>query len=156
MHRYKIFLKTGETVEVEAESVKFILDEFGQGYRYDFTVYDHTYIIRPIAIFYTKEITGWAELPESEEEISNEKAISNLNLIRVAFVKAETKEQIKLINDTIDKAIEALKPETGHWIMHQDHRECSKCGIYFLKDMPRNSYCPNCGTRMTKSEEVEE
>ena len=51
--------------------------------------------------------------------------------------------------------VEALKPETGHWIMHQDHRECSKCGIYFLKDMPRNSYCPNCGTRMTKSEEVE-
>lgn len=152
MNRYKIFLKTGETVEVEAESVQLILDESGHVYRHDFTVCDPTYITRPIAIFYTKEITGWAELPESEE-ISNEKAITNLNLIRVAFVKAETKEQIKLINDTIDKAIEALKPETGHWIMHQDHRECSECGVYLLKDMPRNSYCPNCGTRMTESED---
>lgn len=64
MHSYKIFLKTGETVEVEAESVKLILDESGHGYRHDFVVYDPTYITRPIAIFYTKEITGWAELPE--------------------------------------------------------------------------------------------
>ncbi len=45
-------------------------------------------------------------------------------------------------------AIKALKPRTGHWIMHDRHRECSECGVWLLKDMPRNSYCPNCGCRM--------
>ena len=70
MNRYKIFLKTGETVEVEAESVKLILDESGHGYRHDFTVDDPTYITRPIAIFYTKEITGWAELPKIKKSVS--------------------------------------------------------------------------------------
>lgn len=70
MHRYKIFLISGETVEVEAESVKIILDESRHCYRHDFVVYNPTYITRPIAIFYTKEITGWAELPETKKSVS--------------------------------------------------------------------------------------
>lgn len=52
-----------------------------------------------------------------------------------------------------EKEIERLpsvqpKSNTGHWIMHDNHRECSKCGVWLIKDMPRNSYCPNCGARM--------
>lgn len=41
--------------------------------------------------------------------------------------------------------------KTGHWIEHKhgaiEHIECSECGIWFLKaDLPRKSYCPNCGS----------
>ncbi len=43
------------------------------------------------------------------------------------------------------------QPKTGHWIEHKGtfkpHIECSECGIWFLKaDLPRKSYCPNCGS----------
>ena len=105
MHRYKIFLISGETVEVEAESVKVMTDSLGKVNRYDFIKDDAAPVcmIKPSAIFYCDYIMGWAQLPE--------------------------------------------EVETGHWIMHQDHRECSQCGIYFLKDMPRNSYCANCGAK---------
>lgn len=44
------------------------------------------------------------------------------------------------------------EPKTGHWIEHQTnfahYRECSNCKCYFNWIMPRNSYCPNCGTDM--------
>lgn len=40
----------------------------------------------------------------------------------------------------------------GYWIEHKhggiEHIECSKCRCWFLrKDLIRNSYCPNCGSR---------
>ena len=41
----------------------------------------------------------------------------------------------------------------GHWIEHNGklgipHIECSECSCWFLKrDLPHNSYCPNCGSR---------
>lgn len=40
----------------------------------------------------------------------------------------------------------------GHWIEHKhggiERIECSKCRCWFLrKDLIRNSYCPNCGSR---------
>ncbi len=46
----------------------------------------------------------------------------------------------------------APQPKTGHWIEHKhggiEHIECSKCRCWFLrKDLIRNSYCPNCGSR---------
>ena len=60
----------------------------------------------------------------------------------------------------LDKAKELLtdlpsatpQPKTGHWIGHKhggiEHIECSKCRCWFLrKDLIRNSYCPNCGSR---------
>lgn len=54
-------------------------------------------------------------------------------------------------------AIEALtaEPVHGEWIKHEKSkgvfsRECSVCGCWFSWDgMPRNSYCPNCGAKMT-------
>lgn len=52
----------------------------------------------------------------------------------------------KLISVILEKQTE--QELIGHWIMHDRHRECSKCGVWLLKDMPRNSYCPNCGARM--------
>jgi len=45
------------------------------------------------------------------------------------------------------------QPKTGRWIMYERLRECSWCGVFLMKDMPRNSYCPNCGTRMIESQE---
>lgn len=47
---------------------------------------------------------------------------------------------------------EEPQPKTGHWIEHKhggiEHIECSKCKCWFLrKDLIRNSYCPNCGSR---------
>lgn len=42
----------------------------------------------------------------------------------------------------------SYQPITGHWILHDKHRECSRCRVWLPKDMPRNSYCPNCGRKM--------
>lgn len=46
------------------------------------------------------------------------------------------------------------------WIRHHakfgeggDHRECSKCNVWFIWDMPRNSYCPNCGAKMIEPQQ---
>jgi len=43
--------------------------------------------------------------------MTREEAITNLEMIRVAFVEPITKEQRKLINDTFDMAIKALEQE---------------------------------------------
>ena len=61
--------------------------------------------------------------------------------------------------------IKALPPVTptrkkGKWIYHEksistgfkDMRECSCCHCYFRWEMPRNSYCPNCGAEMESGE----
>lgn len=46
----------------------------------------------------------------------------------------------------------------GHWIKHEgrngakDSIECSACGVW-IDDMPRKTFCPNCGARM--DEEVD-
>ena len=43
--------------------------------------------------------------------MTREEAIKNLEMIRVAFVEPVTKEQRKLIDDTFDVAIKALKQD---------------------------------------------
>ena len=55
--------------------------------------------------------------------------------------------------DAINK-VPSITPQqkTGYWIEHKhggiEHIECSKCKCWFLrKDLIRNSYCPNCGSR---------
>jgi len=45
--------------------------------------------------------------------MTNEEAIANINMIRVAFVDPVTKEQRKLIDDTLDTAIKALEQQTS-------------------------------------------
>jgi len=40
----------------------------------------------------------------------------------------------------------------GRWIPRKTdynlYRECSACKVWLLWNMPRNSYCPNCGAKM--------
>ena len=48
--------------------------------------------------------------------MTKEEAIRNLEMIRIAFVDPVTKEQRKLINDTVDMAISALSENKGEWI----------------------------------------
>ncbi len=62
-------------------------------------------------------------------------------------------------DDAIDlfiNSIPAVKPKVGKWIEHPMHIECPNCKVWFLKEyMVRNSYCPNCGTKMEGNEEKE-
>lgn len=48
--------------------------------------------------------------------------------------------------------------KAGHWIKHEHpkgvfSRECSVCNVWLVYDMPRNSFCPNCGADMRREEE---
>ncbi len=55
--------------------------------------------------------------------------------------------------------VEFVKRRRGVWIRHlrtdlgpklNDCIECSECRIWFsTEDMPRRSFCPNCGSGMT-------
>ena len=44
----------------------------------------------------------------------------------------------------------------GEWVLHEKPymRECSNCKVWFRFDMPRNSFCPNCGADMRKGKET--
>lgn len=52
--------------------------------------------------------------------------------------------------------VEIEERKEGKWIYHEksistafkELRECSCCHCYFRWEMPRNSYCPNCGAEM--------
>ena len=45
----------------------------------------------------------------------------------------------------------------ARWILRKTdcnrYRECSACNVWLLWNMPRNSYCPNCGAKMEKDNE---
>ena len=90
--------------------------------------------------------------------MTREEAITNLNMISVAFVEPVTKEQRKLIDDTFEMAIQALsqEPKAGHWkrismdkyTTHAQYwYECDKCGEHNLGN---TDYCPSCGARMVE------
>lgn len=61
-----------------------------------------------------------------------------------------------MILGQIDSAPTVEKRNVGEWIYHgkskstcfKEYRECSCCHCYFKWEMPRNSYCPNCGAEM--------
>lgn len=83
--------------------------------------------------------------------MTREEAISNLNMIRVAFVEPDTEEQRKLIDNTFDMAIEALEPKTGRYVYKELRKEeyiiagrCSLCGKVRVVD----NFCSCCGAKM--------
>ena len=89
--------------------------------------------------------------------MTREEAISNLNMISVAFVGPVTKEQRKLIDDTFGIAIQTLsqEPKTGHWIdNHNNTISCDYCHTWFKKDDRYGymHYCPYCNTKMVESD----
>ena len=88
--------------------------------------------------------------------MTREDAINNFNMIRFAFVEAETKEQRKIIDDTFDMAIKALEQEskTGHWKrIGYDIYECSICGQNVMTgDICAYRHCHGCGAHMKGGE----
>lgn len=73
--------------------------------------------------------------------------------------------QLKMGGKELYKAVYDLPPvsptrKVGKWIYHEksiptafkELRECSCCHCYFRWEMPRNSYCPNCGAEMVGAE----
>lgn len=71
-----------------------------------------------------------------------------------------------IITCAVEEAVAAVfyygkadEPQTGHWITHESpkgvySRECSVCKSRMPFNIPRNSYCPNCGTRMTYTKQM--
>ena len=71
----------------------------------------------------------------------------------------EAEEYQKIIDRFMSFASEQPERKKGKWIFHgtawkNEYRECSVCKCYFIADMPRNSFCPNCGADMRGDENV--
>jgi hypothetical protein len=71
-----------------------------------------------------------------------------------------TPTHTETVTEFADRCVECGKQKKGKWIYHEksvstgfkDLRECSCCKCYFRWEMPRNSYCPNCGAEMESEE----
>lgn len=96
--------------------------------------------------------------------MTREVAIRNLEMIRIAFVDPVTKEQRKLIDDTVDMAISALSENKaedrpkGEWILDETDNsvECNKCLCQiYPNDISYGEphFCPNCGADMREVSE---
>jgi len=89
----------------------------------------------------------------SEDCISRKAALDALHSYFAEGFNEDRWWNSTYVLDAINKAPSvAPQPKTGHWIEHKhggiEHIECSKCKCWFLrKDLIRNSYCPNCGSR---------
>lgn len=66
--------------------------------------------------------------------MTREEAINNLNMISVAFVEPVTKEQRKLIDDTFNMAIEALKAIDDIKAKFHAKAEMYEDGEYYLSE----------------------
>ena len=65
--------------------------------------------------------------------------------------EAKAVDKIVVYADTYKQ--EYSLPKVGKWVEHPNYIECPYCKVWFLKDyMPRNSYCPNCGAKLERSE----
>lgn len=98
----------------------------------------------------TTEAKIYGQPKERTEERTETHECDCISRQAVLEITAETGA---LETQTRVKALPSVtpQPKTGHWIEHKHGRieriECSECGIWFLKaDLPRKSYCPNCGS----------
>ena len=101
-----------------------------------------------------KELKAYKEQQPSEDCISRKAAIDGLASIAKAKAKSDAQKSLmgRVMFFTEHLPSVTPQPKTGHWIEHKhggiEHIECSKCKCWFLrKDLIRNSYCPNCGSR---------
>ena len=96
----------------------------------------------------------------SKDCISRKAVLDGLASIAKAKAKSDTQKslmgRVMFFTEHLPSVTPQPKaeeqPKTGHWIEHKhggiEHIECSKCKCWFLrKDLIRNSYCPNCGSR---------
>ena len=125
-------------------------------------------IVCPNDADFERPIISPKYLKQELEQIALEQESSNDLISRQAIIDAidkwvknrgvlitlPTSEVIPLFESIHElPPVNPQEPKTGHWIMHKKHRECSECNVYLPKDMPRNSFCPNCGARMESEEE---
>ena len=73
--------------------------------------------------------------------MTNQETIANLNMIKVAFIDAATKEQMKLIYDTFDNSIKALEQDTK-WIPVSERlpEELEPVNITWVNHNPESYY----------------
>ena len=83
--------------------------------------------------------------------ISRHDAIQAIDMIEMS--KGETWYDLYRKALTALNNIPTAEPKVGKWVEHPNHIERPYCKVWFLKDyMPRNSYCPNCGAKLERSE----
>lgn len=92
-----------------------------------------------------------------EDAISRQATIEAFQMFRGYEANRTNAEWVDRI-ETVVKKLPPVNPQpkTGNWIMHEKHRECSKCTVWLPKDMPRNSFCPNCGACMKDCRTLDE
>jgi len=60
------------------------------------------------------------------------------------------------VTEFADRCRECGKMRKGHWIHFAQSDDCSECGWSTGKYISPSKYCPNCGARMEREEQIEE
>ena len=89
---------------------------------------------------------------ENKGDLISRQAVKNIILGGVSTDTDVDKEYVCGLIDNLPSV-----ENKGEWIRHKsklantdDSRECSNCHVYLNWDMPRNSFCPNCGADMRR------
>ncbi len=75
----------------------------------------------------------------------------------LTYVVMPKEEEFKSLEDILRQYRYEPRPH-GEWIYHKgksESRECSNCGVWLDWFMPRNSFCPNCGSDNRKEGDEE-
>ena len=79
-----------------------------------------------------------------------EDAISKQAVIEILGDYGCTNKEGLLFKDIQELPPVTPKPKTGHWVDRWEYNDCSFCG-YITRI--RYNYCPNCGAKMTESDD---
>jgi hypothetical protein len=77
-----------------------------------------------------------------------------------SVTQKSTEEATKEFKELLESGYYESTYKPKKWIVHEKphgirYLECPYCNIWYLNEhLIRNSYCPNCGTRMIESEKV--